>query len=211
MRECTILSSISWFIISIHIGPVQVPCPTPDVTFTSSDNVCPTLTFCVLCVRKFIERCHWKISLYHEFLFSKNSVTLENIVIAWIIVISRIIIARTYCSSLDFYYLVFEEVTSPIMMKLSEATHWDPIEDPMKFHDVSRSPEVVMSLQRLNRPATTADLAQSNPVRWRRTGAQRRPAVLLSALAAIMSEAAGCITQCAGSQAWSAGPWICGH
>ena len=45
---------------------------------------------------RYIEMCHWKISLYHVFLFSNNSVTQENIVIMRIIIISRIIIARTY-------------------------------------------------------------------------------------------------------------------
>ena len=35
--------------------------------------------------------------------------------------------------------LVFEQIAAPIMIKLSEATHQDPIEDPMKFHDHRRA------------------------------------------------------------------------
>ena len=59
---------------------------------------------------------------------------------------------------------MFDQTAAPITMKLSEVTHRDPIEVPMKFRDVSRSPEAVVKLQRLNGPAATADLAQSNPV-----------------------------------------------
>ena len=43
-------------------------------------------------------------SVYHEFLFSKNSVTLENIVITRIIIISRIVIARIYCIWISVFH-----------------------------------------------------------------------------------------------------------
>ena len=116
-------------------------------------------------------------------------------------------------------------------MKLSEVTHWDPIEDPMKFYDVLRLPEVIMRLQRLNRLATTTNLAQSNPVRWQQCeehrpensvlnhigclqsgGAQERStgrwsySVHWQPLAIMSEAAAGHINQWVGSQAVSASP-----